>query len=280
MIVRLIRTRAFEASHRYWCDELSAAENQRLFGRCTSRYGHGHNYVCQATVVGRIEAQSGMVVNIKDLDAALAATVAPLDHRFLNREWAPLAGRQPTTENLAALLRADLACRLAGWPVAVEGVRLYETEDLWADAATDPTREEQLVTSLTRVYTFSAAHRLHNPALSPEENRELFGKCNNQHGHGHDYRLEVTIGGEPDARTGMIVDLAALDAAVGEHLIDRWDHRHLNLELPEFAELNPTSENVVRVAWQRLVGPVAPARLTKLVLWETPKSAFEYRGEL
>jgi 6-pyruvoyltetrahydropterin/6-carboxytetrahydropterin synthase len=158
MELRLTRVRGFEASHRYWCDDISADENRRLFGRCVSPFGHGHNYVCRATVVGRADARTGMVVNVKELDAALAEVLAPLDHRFLNAEWPPLGAHQPTTEVLASLLRGQLAARLRGWPARVEGVRLYETDELWADAG-----EDEMVT-LTRVYGFSAAHRLHEPA--------------------------------------------------------------------------------------------------------------------
>lgn len=141
-----------------------------------------------------------------------------------------------------------------------------------------PREEKTTTTSLTRVYTFSAAHRLHNPGLNDAENRALFGKCNNVHGHGHDYRLEVTVTGAVDALSGMIVDLGVLDRVVTERIIERWDHRHLNLDVAEFAHLNPTSENVVRIAWDMLAPAVAPVRLSRLVLWETPKSSFEYRG--
>ena len=251
MELRLTRRRAFEASHRY--------EHE-------SPYGHGHNYVCQATVAGPLDEPSGMVVNVKELDEALAAVVAPLDHRFLNVEWSPLGGREPTTEVIASILHRQLAERVRGWPVRVAAVRLYETD------------EAEMI-CLTRVYSFSAAHRLHNPALSDEQNRALFGKCNREHGHGHDYRLEVTVGGELDPRRGTVVDLAELDRVVQERVLARWDHRHLNHEVPEFRELNPTSENVVRVAWELLAPHISSARLEKLVLWETPKSAFEYRGE-
>jgi 6-pyruvoyltetrahydropterin/6-carboxytetrahydropterin synthase len=272
MTLRLTRARAFEASHRYWLDDLSPEENRRLFGRCVSPHGHGHNYVCHARLAGPLDDRTGMVVNVKELDTALAEVLAPLDHRFLNREWPPLAGRQPTTEVLAALLHGELAARVRGWPARVENVRLYETDELWADA------EETTMVTLTRLYTFSAAHRLHEPALPDEENVALFGKCNRAHGHGHDYRLEVTVGGDVDPRTGMVMDLARLDATVHECVLERWDHRHLNLETEEFAALNPTSENVVRVAWELLAPRIRPAKLVKLVLWETPKSAFEYRG--
>lgn len=129
---------------------------------------------------------------------------------------------------------------------------------------------------LTRTYTFSAAHRLHEIALSDDANRELFGKCNNPHGHGHTYQLEVTVGGAPDSTTGMVVDLVELDRAVEAHVLSRVDHRHLNHEVPPFDKLNPTSENVVRVIWEWLE-PVCPASLESLTLYETFRSGFTVR---
>jgi 6-pyruvoyltetrahydropterin/6-carboxytetrahydropterin synthase len=130
---------------------------------------------------------------------------------------------------------------------------------------------------LTKIFTFSAAHRLHNPGLSTGENRNLYGKCNNPYGHGHNYQLEVTVKGEVDEQTGMSIDLGKLERVVEEQVIERFDHRHLNEEVEEFRDLNPTSENVVRVIWD-LLQPRLPC-LSRLTLWETPKSRFEYHGE-
>ncbi|MBI2940482.1 MAG: 6-carboxytetrahydropterin synthase [Chloroflexi bacterium] len=134
------------------------------------------------------------------------------------------------------------------------------------------------VVSLVRSYTFSAAHRLHAAALTPEENRAIFGKCNNPYGHGHTYQLDVTITGAPDPRTGMVVDLAQLDAAVQDHVLGRVDHRHLNLEVPPFDVVNPTSENVARAIWEWLA-PVCPGPLAAITLHETPRSRFTLRQE-
>jgi len=132
---------------------------------------------------------------------------------------------------------------------------------------------------LTRSYEFSAAHRLHSVYLSDEVNQELFGKCNNPYGHGHNYRLEVTLQGDVDPRTGLLVDLAQLDRIVREEVIDRYDHRNLNADLPEYRETNPTSENVVKVIWRRLERRMLGPALYKVSLKETDRNSFAYYGE-
>ncbi len=122
-------------------------------------------------------------------------------------------------------------------------------------------------------FEFSAAHRLHNPSLSAEKNRELFGKCNNPNGHGHNYELEVTICG-PIGADGRIIPLQKLHDIINRRVIDRMDHRHLNVELPEFAEVNPTVENIAAVIFDSLAGEfTAPVRLARVRLWETPKTS-------
>ena len=94
--------------------------------------------------------------------------------------------------------------------------------------------------ALTKSFSFSAAHRLHSPHLSDEQNREIFGKCNNLHGHGHNYELEVTVTGSIDPQTGMVFDLVELMQVVQEEVIERFDHKHLNRDTEEFRNLNPT----------------------------------------
>ncbi len=103
---------------------------------------------------------------------------------------------------------------------------------------------------ITRRIEFSASHVYHNPQLSPEENRRIFGKCNNPHGHGHNYTLEVTVAGEPDPVTGMVLDLKELKEILEREVMQRMDHRHLNHEVPELAGQIPTCENIARVIWQ------------------------------
>ena len=105
---------------------------------------------------------------------------------------------------------------------------------------------------LTRKAEFSASHYYHNPAFSPEENRRIFGKCNNPNGHGHNYTLEVTVKGEVDPRSGFVVDLKQLKEVMHREVLDAMDHRFLNKEVPEFAHQIPTTENIAIAIWQRL----------------------------
>ena len=102
---------------------------------------------------------------------------------------------------------------------------------------------------LTRKIEFAASHLYNNPDFSPEENRRIFGKCNNPHGHGHNYTLEVTVAGEPDPVTGMVLDLKDLKEILEREVMQRMDHRFLNYEVPELAGQIPTCENIARVIW-------------------------------
>jgi 6-pyruvoyltetrahydropterin/6-carboxytetrahydropterin synthase len=140
-------------------------------------------------------------------------------------------------------------------------------------------KREGNVVYLTRRCEFSAAHFYHNPELSAEENRRLFGKCNNPNGHGHNYLLEVTVEGEIDPRTGFVMDLKDLKETVQREVIDNLDHRLLNKEVPEFAGLIPTTENLAIVIWQRLEQPLRPARLHRVRLYEAADLFVDYYGE-
>jgi 6-pyruvoyltetrahydropterin/6-carboxytetrahydropterin synthase len=122
---------------------------------------------------------------------------------------------------------------------------------------------------LTRKIEFSAAHRYDNPAFSPEENRRVFGKCNNAHGHGHNYTLEVTVAGEPNAVTGMVMDLKDLKDLLEREIMQRMDHRILNVEVPELAGKIPTCENIALVIWNLLEPKIPAGRLHRVRLYES-----------
>ena len=128
---------------------------------------------------------------------------------------------------------------------------------------------------LTRAYLFSASHRLHSDEFSPEKNAEVYGKCNNPHGHGHNYRVEVTVGGQVDPRLGMVCDLAELDAVVNSDIIERYSLENLNT-LPEFKEVVPTTENLSIEIFNRLRSGFKPAEVTKVRIEETAMNSFEY----
>jgi 6-pyruvoyltetrahydropterin/6-carboxytetrahydropterin synthase len=132
--------------------------------------------------------------------------------------------------------------------------------------------------TITRRLHFSAAHRVHNPALSDEENRRLFGKCNNPNWHGHNYILDVSVKGTLDEKTGYVIDLSRVKELTEQHVVSKVDHRNLNLEVDFLRDVIPTTENVVVAFWRVLEPALKPARLTKLVLWETVNNYVEYDG--
>jgi len=137
---------------------------------------------------------------------------------------------------------------------------------------------------LTRRYRFCAGHRLHNEALTPEENRRVYGKCNNPHGHGHNYLLEVTVAGPIDPATGMVFDLAALDGLVEAHVLEPFDHQNLNVDVETFRTHVPTTENLCLEIYGRLRAPVEQSvpgqvRLERVGLAETSQNSFEYVRE-
>jgi 6-pyruvoyltetrahydropterin/6-carboxytetrahydropterin synthase len=129
----------------------------------------------------------------------------------------------------------------------------------------------------TRAYHFSASHRLHTEDLSPEANRATFGKCNNPHGHGHNYRVEVTVAGPIDPATGMVINMATLDAVVHEKILTRFDHMNLNLD-PLFAKQVSTTENLCIAVFDILKQQFHPAQLDKIRVEETENNFFEYSG--
>ena len=132
--------------------------------------------------------------------------------------------------------------------------------------------------TVTRRLRFNAAHRVHNPALSDEENVAIFGKCNNPNWHGHNYTLDVSVEGDIDERTGYVLDLSALKELVHREIVDKVDHRNFNLDVEFMREVIPTSENIIVAFWGLLADRVKPARLVRLVLWETENNYVEYTG--
>ena len=135
---------------------------------------------------------------------------------------------------------------------------------------------------LTRRATFSASHYYWNDSWSAEKNEQVFGRCANRNGHGHNYTLEVTVAGNPDPVTGFVVDLKWLKDVMEREVLAVYDHRHLNIEVPEFAVKMPTTENMAIAAWQRLkpaMDEVGGATLSRIRVYETPEIFAEYRGE-
>ncbi|MGZ4890210.1 MAG: 6-pyruvoyl trahydropterin synthase family protein [Candidatus Angelobacter sp.] len=132
---------------------------------------------------------------------------------------------------------------------------------------------------LTRKAEFSASHYYHNPEFTPEENQRIFGKCNNPHGHGHNYTLEVTVKGNVDQRSGFVVDLKELKEIMNREVIDAMDHRVLNKEVADFKHQIPTTENLAISIWRRLQPKLNLAELHRVRVYETPDLFVDFYGE-
>lgn len=132
---------------------------------------------------------------------------------------------------------------------------------------------------VTRRMHFSAAHRLHSEQLSDEENEQVYGLCNNPLGHGHNYDVEITVAGEPDPVTGMVIDLKDLKDVVQRAIIDKMDHKHLNLQVDFMKDIVPTAENIAIAIWRQLEGHLPSGELYEIKLYETPRNIAVYRGE-
>jgi 6-pyruvoyltetrahydropterin/6-carboxytetrahydropterin synthase len=274
-MVHLCRRVRFSAAHRYFLPHFSDEENIRLFGTSAGPSGHGHDYLCEVTVSGETDPETGIVLNLVDLKRLLEeCVVEPLDREFLTAMHPFCRGQVPTGENLVRLIWRVLEPSLVG--AQLNRVRLEESDDLRVECLR---KDNDLMVFLTRTYEFSAAHRLHSPHLTDERNQEIFGKCNNPYGHGHNYRVDVTVQGPVDERTGMMVDLAYLDRVVNEEIVARYDHKNLNLDTEEFRELNPTSENLVKVVWRRLAPRLKSPLLYRVTVHETDRNVFSYYGE-
>ena len=132
--------------------------------------------------------------------------------------------------------------------------------------------------SIFRKEHFNAAHRLNNPQWDEETNRRIFGKCNNPNYHGHNYELEVRVSGEIDPQTGYVMDVKFLSDIMKEEAVDRYDHRNLNLDIPEFKDLNPTAENIAVVIWNRIRKRLDERFTLTVRLYETERNFVECSG--
>jgi 6-pyruvoyltetrahydropterin/6-carboxytetrahydropterin synthase len=132
---------------------------------------------------------------------------------------------------------------------------------------------------VTRKASFSASHRLFNPSWSDAKNQEVFGKCNNPRGHGHNYDLEVTVAGDPPTATGMVIDLKKLADIIDVEIIERVDHKHLNEDVDFMRGLIPTAENIAMQFWKILRPRITEGKLVSIKLYESANNFVEYRGE-
>jgi 6-pyruvoyltetrahydropterin/6-carboxytetrahydropterin synthase len=219
-----------------------------------------------ATISGHIDAATGMLVNIKTVDHLLRHRAVPAVRSYYFHDPAPVRGGGDLLVAIfSALLPAFAPARLESLTLALSPYLKLSIH-----------RKEPDMVLLSQRFEFSAAHRLFNPAFSDEQNWKTFGRCNNPNGHGHNYELEVTLAGTPDPVTGVVFPIATLQEIVTRDVLDIFDHKHLNLDCPQFATLNPTVENIARVIFQQLQPALGRGRLKHVRIWETPKTCCEY----
>ncbi len=133
--------------------------------------------------------------------------------------------------------------------------------------------------TVSRKAHFNAAHRLYRPDWTDERNDAVFGKCNNPNFHGHNYELIVSVTGDINPETGYVIDIKVLKDIIKEEVEDAFDHKNLNLDVPEFADLNPTAENIVVVIWNKIRRRLESTMALEVVLYETPRNFVTYKGE-
>ena len=136
----------------------------------------------------------------------------------------------------------------------------------------------RMIISASRVERFNAAHRLHNPSWTADKNQAVFGLCNNTNYHGHYYRLVVKVTGEVDPETGYLIDLKVLKDIIRAEVTDQFDHKNLNLDVPEFTNLNPTAENIAYIIWHKLRKKLDANLELVITLFETERNFVEYDG--
>jgi 6-pyruvoyltetrahydropterin/6-carboxytetrahydropterin synthase len=245
--VLLTKRIEFAAAHRYSKPYWDEQKNREIFGACYNEPGHGHNYMLEVTVAGRVDPRTGMVVNLFDLKQVLLAVLEEFDHKHLNLDMPYFRDEVPTSENIARVLWKKLAVqRDIG---RLHALRLYEDEDLFAEVTAKSGLDQA---GVTRRYSFTAVH---------EGTR------------GHTWDLFVTVHGPIDGETGMVTDIGALDRLVVEHILKPFEGQDLRAVL---GKSTIGGAALAEIVWHRLDPSITRGRLERVRLVQTRDLAFEY----
>jgi 6-pyruvoyltetrahydropterin/6-carboxytetrahydropterin synthase len=226
--------------------------------------GLGAHYELAVVCQGETDPTTGYCLNIREIDRAARERAIPI----IARAFVEQPDSEPTAilAQIVTALTADLP-RLTrlGW-------RFSPTYSIEME------RSDMTSVLMRQSFEFAAAHRLHSPSLSDEENRRVFGKCNNPAGHGHNYRIEPAVRVKMGSGNQSAFCLRDLERLTNDRIIDYLDHTHLNCDVPEFAEVNPSVENIAKVCYDRLAGAIqeADAELHCVTVWETEKTSCVY----
>ena len=265
MTVQLTRTVRFCLGADGVAGRDAAASN--TFAAWPPMRGLGRYYELHVTCTGPVDAATGYFINVTRIDEAVRSRAIDL--------IVQASGQPDQAEALGLLMRRLLEALQAPLDGSVRSLTLQLTPT-YALRIEDTSMGQ---VHMSQQYEFSAAHRLHAADLSDQDNRRVFGKCNNPSGHGHNYRFEVTVRCDVD-ETGRIAAVEQLDDLVSRTVIERLDHKHLNLDVAEFAHLNPSVENIAMVIFDLLKAPLEQAHLAldQVRVWETAKTVCTYRG--
>lgn len=246
-----------------------ASKRHNGFAAYPAMRGLGRYYEMVVNCRGRIDPATGYLINIKQIDEAFATHVLP--------EFERLVDGHPTADlPMGDLLRRILERLQDGLHQTVTGIRLHLTPSYHLIIRS--TEMDHLI--IREQFEFAAAHRLHVPHYSDRQNQQVFGKCNNPAGHGHNYRLEVVVRAPIDA-DGHILEVEQLDELVNRTVIQKLDHKYLNIDVPQFADLNPSVEQIAKVIYEMLcpcIGQLG-VELEEVCLWETAKTSCTYRPD-
>jgi 6-pyruvoyltetrahydropterin/6-carboxytetrahydropterin synthase len=263
----IARRRLFSTAHLYEQKTFSPEKNREVFGACYSKHGHGHNYVLEVFVEGPIDPETGLVINVNDLDTLMKTVVEPFDHKHISFDHPDFKDTVPTTENLAAHLSAKVKEELAKLhpTLKLNRIRLFETDDLWATVHADSNPKSGF--EITREFVICSMHHLENAKWSPVENVKYYGICYGT--HGHDYHVQVTVSGKLDARTGLALDRDHLDRVLETEIRSKYHGVDLNRL---FAN---TSCEQLAVEFYKILRPSLPT-LVRVGIQETRKNYFEF----
>lgn len=271
-MIRLLRTVRFAINPPGW----AAGEGPNAYAGRPSMRGLGRHYEVDVRCVGTIHPVRNYLLDIKDVDRAMRASLVPAIQRACDE--AP--GSDPAGVLARSMPGASEAIegrlRASGCEGSLESIR-WRLSPYYSVEVFMKKQDRAL---LRQSFEFAASHRLHVPSLSAEENVRLFGKCTHPSGHGHNYRVEPCVEVSLESAGGF--GLEALESAVEETILGRYDHRHLNLDTPEFnpevGGVNPSVENIARVFFERLEPAVRArgARLASITVWESDRTGASY----
>ncbi|MFH2048296.1 MAG: 6-carboxytetrahydropterin synthase [bacterium] len=268
MYLTLSKRFEFSSSYRYYNPKWSDKKNTEHFGmRCGGFHGYGSNFVTYFIFHGDVDPKTGMIINVTIIKEKINNILnSRYDHKFLNLDTKPFDEIVPTPENMAKQLLAEAVPLFKNEQAMPVACHVVESENNEATAYADGRVERHLWTS------FSAARSTRSPHLSDEENEKLFGTASSKSGHGHGYRLRVTLGGEIDPDSGLIVP-DNLSHPVIKSIYDLMDHKNLNLDVLELKNIPITTECLSRFIFNKLSDSLP---VNRLCLWENPWFFAEY----